>query len=45
MACDVNRVIEVARSQNGYLEKETWDQLDDFTANAGNKNYVKYSRD
>lgn len=45
MGCDVKRVIEVARSQNGYLEKATWDQLDDFTANAGNKNYVKYSRD
>lgn len=45
MGCDVQRVIEVARSQNGYLEKGTWDQLDSFTANAGNKNYVKYSRD
>lgn len=45
MACDVNKVIEVAKSQNGYLEKATWDMLDDFTVNAGDKNYVKYSRD
>lgn len=45
MACDVNKVIEVAKSQNGYLEKATWDMLDDFIANAGDKNYVKYSRD
>lgn len=45
MGCDVQRVIEVAKSQNGYLEKATWDQLDDFYANAGDKNYVKYSRD
>lgn len=45
MACDVRKVIAIARSQVGYLEKETWDQLDDFTANAGDENYVKYSRD
>lgn len=34
-----------ARSQIGYMEKETWDQLDDFNANAGDGNFVKYSRD
>ena len=45
MPCDFQRVIEVAKSQIGYLEKKTWDQLDDFYANAGDKNYVKYSRD
>lgn len=45
MACDIARVIDVAKSQIGYLEKQTWDQLDEFTANAGDKNYVKYSRD
>lgn len=45
MACDVNKVISVAESQIGYLEKRSWDQQDDFTANAGDKNYVKYSRD
>lgn len=45
MACDIMKVIEVAKSQIGYLEKKTWDQQDEFTANAGDKNYVKYSRD
>ena len=29
----------------GYLEKETYDQLDDDTANAGDENYTKYQRD
>lgn len=45
MSCDVQKVIEVAKAENNYLEKETWDQLDSKTANAGDKNFVKYSRD
>lgn len=45
MPCDLNLVLASARSQIGYMEKETWDQLDDFTANAGDENFVKYSRD
>ena len=45
MPCNYERVIKMARSQIGYMEKETWDQLDEFTANAGDENYVKYSRD
>lgn len=45
MPCNVNRLIEVARNEVGYLEKATWNQLDDKTANAGDQNYVKYSRD
>ena len=38
-------VIELAKSQIGYHEKATNDQLDDFTANAGHNNYTKYARD
>lgn len=45
MACDQRLVLASARSQIGYMEKETWDQLDDFNANAGDGNFVKYSRD
>lgn len=39
------KVLEVAFSQVGYLEKASNKQLDDFTENAGNKNYTKYARD
>lgn len=45
MGCDVRRLIAVAEAEIGYCEKETWDQLDDMHANAGDENYVKYSRD
>lgn len=45
MACDIMKVIQIAQSQIGYLEKKTWSDQDDFTANAGDNNYVKYSRD
>lgn len=38
-----NEVIAVAKSQVGYLEKASNKDLYDFTANAGNKNYTKYS--
>ena len=40
-----SEIIAKASSQVGYLEKESNKELDDFTANAGNKNYTKYSRD
>ena len=43
--CEVYKVIQVAKSQVGYLEKASNSQLDDFTANAGRKNYTKYARD
>lgn len=45
MACDVKKMLDIAKSQIGYIEKETWAEQDDFTANAGDENYNKYSRD
>ena len=41
----VNKLIEVAESQIGYLEKKSNSKLDDKTANAGSGNYTKYNRD
>ena len=45
MSYDPKKVIEVALAEVGYLEKKTNSNLDDKTANAGNKNYTKYARD
>lgn len=45
MAYDKQKVIDLALSQVGYLEKASNSQLDDKTANAGSKNYTKYARD
>lgn len=42
---DPQKVIKIALAEVGYLEKATYDQLDDPTANAGTKNYTKYARD
>lgn len=44
MDYDRNKVIQIARSEIGNLEKKTGDTkyLYDKTANAGNKNYTKY---
>ena len=39
------KVISLALSQEGYLEKASNAQLDDFKANAGNKNFTKFARD
>lgn len=39
------KVLEVAASQVGYLEKASNKDLDDFTKNAGKANYTKYARD
>jgi hypothetical protein len=39
------KVIEVALSYVGYLEKKSNSQLDDFTANAGSGNFTKFARD
>ena len=39
------KVIQIALNEEGYLEKATNSQLDDKTANAGNKNWTKYARD
>ena len=39
---ELERVIEVAKGELGYLEKRSNSQLDSKTANAGYNNYVKY---
>lgn len=41
----IKRVIDVALAEVGYKEKKSNAQLDDKTANAGDKNYTKYARD
>ena len=40
-----SKVILIATSQLGYLEKRSNYQLDDKTANAGSNNYTKFARD
>lgn len=41
----VEKLINVANGEIGYLEKATNSQLDSKTANAGSNNYTKYWRD
>ena len=43
--CQAYKVIKIAESQIGYLEKASNKNLDDFEANAGRGNYTKYARD
>lgn len=45
MAYDKQKVIDIALSEVGYLEKETNSNLDSKTGNAGDENYTKYARD
>ena len=45
MANTVDKVINIAKAEVGYLEKKSNAYVDDKTANAGNKNYTKYGRD
>lgn len=45
MYYDYQKVIDIAFDEIGYLEKATNENLDDKTANAGDKNYTKYARD
>ena len=45
MSCYVEKVIEIAKNEVGYLEKASNKNLDSKTANAGRKNYTKYARD
>ena len=40
MGKEITKLIEQALSWNGYLEKKSNRDLDNFTANAGNKNYT-----
>ena len=42
---ELEKVIEVAKEELGYLEKKSNSQLDSKTANAGYNNYTKYWRD
>jgi len=41
----IERIIQTAKGEVGYLEKETNSQLDNKTANAGDNNWTKYARD
>lgn len=41
----VKTVLDIALAEKGYHEKASNAQLDDKTANSGNKNYTKYARD
>lgn len=41
----MNKVLEIALAEVGYLEKKSNSQLDSKTANAGSANYTKYGRD
>ena len=45
MAYTVSKLLEIARGELGYMEKETNSQLDAPTANAGDGNWTKYARD
>ena len=42
---EITKLIDQAKSWDGYLEKKSNRDLDDFTANAGNKNYTCFARD
>lgn len=41
----INKLISIAKSEIGYLEKASNSNLDSKTANAGENNYTKYWRD
>lgn len=45
MSCYVNKVIEIAKAEIGYLEKASNSNLDSKTLNAGRNNFTKYARD
>ena len=42
MAVKSSEVIATAKSYDGYLEKKTNANLDDFTKNAGSNNWTKF---
>ena len=42
---EAEKVIAIALKEEGYLEKETNEFLDDHTRNAGDENFTKYARD
>lgn len=41
----IDKVIDLAKSEEGYHEKASNSQLDDPTANSGGSNWTKYARD
>ena len=41
----VEKLLKIAKAEEGYLEKRSNSQLDSKTANAGQNNYTKYARD
>lgn len=41
----IEKLLDVARANVGYLEKSTEENLNDPKANAGSNNYTKYARD
>lgn len=45
MKATPEKVIALALSQEGYLEKKSNSQLDDFKANAGSGNFTRFARD
>lgn len=42
---EIDKVIDVALNEVGYIEKKNNSNLDSKTLNAGSKNYTKYARD
>lgn len=42
---EIKKILKIANEEVGYLEKASNTNLDDKTANAGDKNYTKYARD
>ena len=42
---EIDKVIDIALNEVGYIEKKNNSNLDDKTLNAGSKNYTKYARD
>lgn len=42
---EINKILEIANSEVGYLEKNSREQLGEKTANAGDKNYTKYAEE
>lgn len=42
---EIKKILDIANAEVGYLEKASNSNLDDKTANVGDKNYTKYARD
>ena len=42
---EIEKILKIANEEVGYLEKASNEELDDKTANAGDRNFTKYARD